>query len=188
MEAKDLAGDIYVDPETYDLIDLFSYGGFLVVIEEQLVLFEDGLGTIDPVFEVEVQAAGLEADLASLGYTRDDVDYVIHSHLHRDHTGWNTYGDITDPTIEFPNALHIIQQAEYDYYSSTIELKEDCNWDVVIQPLVDSGQIQIADGAQTLVSSEDGLTRISVLNCSGHTVGHQCAELSSNDGYILFAG
>jgi N-acyl homoserine lactone hydrolase len=44
--------------------------------------------------------------LTEAGFKVEDVRYVLHSHLHLDHTG---------ATGRFPNATHIVQRAEYEY-------------------------------------------------------------------------
>jgi N-acyl homoserine lactone hydrolase len=44
--------------------------------------------------------------LVEAGFSPNDVKYVLHSHLHLDHTG---------ATGRFPNATHIVQRAEYEY-------------------------------------------------------------------------
>src|SRR4051794_14601183 len=54
--------------------------------------------------------------LAAVGVRPEEVDYVLHTHLHVDHVGWNTR--LVDgrwvPT--FPNARHVFARAEEDYY------------------------------------------------------------------------
>jgi glyoxylase-like metal-dependent hydrolase (beta-lactamase superfamily II) len=46
--------------------------------------------------------------LAELGVSPHEVDYVIPSHLHLDHIGWNTHpGPDGQPVITFPNARYV---------------------------------------------------------------------------------
>ena len=44
------------------------------------------------------------------------IDYVVHTHLHFDHVGWNTRpgGDGWAPT--FPNAKHLIQRPDWEHW------------------------------------------------------------------------
>src|ERR1700724_3265599 len=55
--------------------------------------------------------------LASTGFSVDDIDYVMCTHLHVDHVGWNTRleGDRWVPT--FPNARYIFAKGEFDYWT-----------------------------------------------------------------------
>ncbi len=61
------------------------------------------------------------ARLQSLGTSPAEVDVVLHTHLHVDHVGWNTYksGDRWVPT--FPNAQHLLSAREHAYVKSTVE-------------------------------------------------------------------
>src|SRR5215472_11926281 len=56
------------------------------------------------------------ADLARLEVTPEDVDYVMCTHLHWDHVGWNTrlHNGRWVPT--FPNAKYIIARKEHDHW------------------------------------------------------------------------
>ena len=53
------------------------------------------------------------ADLKSLGISPEDVDYVVCTHLHVDHVGWNTVfrDGLWVPT--FPNARYLFHRIEY---------------------------------------------------------------------------
>ena len=52
------------------------------------ILLDAGLGTADPCF-VGSSENDIHKQLQKVAnITVDDIDYVILSHLHRDHTGW----------------------------------------------------------------------------------------------------
>src|SRR3979490_2675119 len=55
--------------------------------------------------------------LAAAGFSVDDIDHVMCTHLHVDHVGWNTRleGDRWVPT--FPNARYIFGKDEFDYWT-----------------------------------------------------------------------
>lgn len=57
----------------------------------------------DPVMERDENCV---AQLAKIGVRPEDVNYVLQSHLHLDHTG---------AIGRFPNALHIVQRSEWEY-------------------------------------------------------------------------
>lgn len=54
--------------------------------------------------------------LARAGVTREDVDFVVNTHIHYDHVGWNTHnvGGAWVPT--FPNATYVVPRKDYDYF------------------------------------------------------------------------
>src|SRR6187402_3839032 len=64
------------------------------------------------------------ARLAAAGVAPAEVDYVLHTHLHVDHVGWNTR--LVDgrwvPT--FPNARHVFSSSEYAYFTDPANLSE----------------------------------------------------------------
>ena len=47
----------------------------------------------------------------------DQVNYVIHTHLHADHVGWNLRYSGGMPAPNFRRARYIISKDEYDYYT-----------------------------------------------------------------------
>jgi glyoxylase-like metal-dependent hydrolase (beta-lactamase superfamily II) len=55
--------------------------------------------------------------LATAGFSADDIDYVMCTHLHVDHVGWNTRleGGRWVPT--FPNARYAFAKSEFDYWT-----------------------------------------------------------------------
>ena len=55
--------------------------------------------------------------LASAGISVDEIDFVMCTHLHVDHVGWNTRleGGRWGPT--FPNARYVFGKAEFDYWT-----------------------------------------------------------------------
>ncbi len=52
--------------------------------------------------------------MAELGVTTDDVDYVLCTHLHVDHVGWNTRLDNGRWVPTFPNARYVLSRTEYE--------------------------------------------------------------------------
>jgi len=55
--------------------------------------------------------------LAASGFSVGDVDFVMCTHLHVDHVGWNTrlQGGRWTPT--FPKARYLISKSEFDYWT-----------------------------------------------------------------------
>ena len=92
---------------------------YLVTHPRGTVLFDTGLHCqvrLDPVGrlgEARAKRFGVKSaegedvvpQLARLGLTPDDVDYVVNSHLHFDHCGGNEF---------FPHSTFLVQKAEMD--------------------------------------------------------------------------
>src|SRR5690606_26759148 len=57
----------------------------------------------------------------ALGLTLADVDYVLCTHLHIDHTGWNTRLENGRWVPTFPNATYLFEKREYAYWKEVAE-------------------------------------------------------------------
>ena len=87
---------------------------FLIRSAGKNVLVDTGLGNRPrPGFP----KGKLDEALKAAGVAPSDIDTVIHTHMHIDHTGWNTI-DAADGSkqIFFPNATFLFQQVEWDYW------------------------------------------------------------------------
>ena len=117
-------------------------------------------------------------DLAAAGVTPEQVDFVVCTHLHVDHVGWNTrlVGGRWVPT--FPNARYIVAGEEWDYWRHE---KDECIADSVV-PVVEHGQVD-------LVQSDHRLGRwLTFESTPGHTPGHVAVRLETSAGRAVFSG
>ena len=55
-------------------------------------------------------------DLAALGVAPEDVDYVMCTHLHIDHVGWNTRLEDGRWVPTFPNAKYLFHRTEFEHW------------------------------------------------------------------------
>src|SRR5262244_3854214 len=72
-------------------------------------------------------------DLAAAGVEPDDVDYVVCTHLHVDHVGWNTRLVNGRWVPTFPRATYIFAGEEWEYWRHE---KDECIADSVV-PVVE---------------------------------------------------
>jgi len=128
------------------------------------------------------------AVLAKLGFTPEDVDLVVLTHLHFDHAG---NFDV------FPNAKIIVQQREYDEWLRVIASLTDtsagkASWtlsslDVAVFPRLEraiaEGRVQLVDGDTPIAP---GIT--CRLAADTHTFGSQWLAVSTPDGPYAIAG
>lgn len=121
------------------------------------------------------------------GYRPEDIDFVVCTHLHHDHCGWNTRLRDGKWVPTFPNARYIIQQLEYDSWAAKHDNlpPEDLNQGVFersVEPVVRAGLVDFANGHRRLTPS------ISVEPARGHTFGHQMVHLQTQGRHAYFAG
>lgn len=119
-------------------------------------------------------------NLAKLGYTSADIEHVIVTHLHVDHTGWMEL---------FENAHFIVRRNEYEY---ALKIANSDAGEFVEGYLVrDYANIPVA--RFTLVDDEvdcdvfgDG--SVILIDSKGHTAGHQSVVVAlPNTGRMLLA-
>ncbi|KML57020.1 beta-lactamase [Burkholderia cepacia] len=178
-----------MDATTGNLIQ--SIHSWLVRTPHHTILIDTGTGNYKerPQFQVchQLKTPYLQR-LVAAGVRPEDVDYVLHTHLHVDHCGWNTR--LVDgrwvPT--FPNARHVFSKAEEDYYSSPashneVNVPSRGVFEDSVLPIIESGQVERIpnDGG-------DYLDHFRFHSTKGHSIGHMSIELRSNGHIALFTG
>ncbi|MFH1226904.1 MAG: MBL fold metallo-hydrolase [Planctomycetota bacterium] len=116
----------------------------------------------------------LISSLAEHKVSPDDVDFVINTHLHFDHTGNNTKkvdDNIYAPT--FPNARYIIQKAEWEKATNPNERTRASYMQENIRPLMDAKRLDLREGSGEVVPG------VMVYVTGGHTRGHQVVLMES---------
>jgi glyoxylase-like metal-dependent hydrolase (beta-lactamase superfamily II) len=120
--------------------------------------------------------------LAAAGVSVDDIDFVMCTHLHVDHVGWNTRLDQGRWVPTFPNARYVFAKSEFDYWSAQ-------NAKAVVPPFVDSVLPIVEAGRHEIVGNEHEIgdhTRI--LPTPGHTPGHVAFTFGRGRDAAVFSG
>ena len=128
-------------------------------------------GTELVLFDTGVNAAGTLAALEDAGYTADQIDVVVITHMHGDHIG----GLATDGTLTFPNARYVTGAIENNHWAAS----GNENYERLITPIAD--QFTYLDDAGTVAS---GITAMAAF---GHTPGHFVYHLESEGQRLLLA-
>jgi glyoxylase-like metal-dependent hydrolase (beta-lactamase superfamily II) len=167
------------DPHMLEVSEL----GFLVNTGKQLILVDVGSGT----WFGGGAYGHLVRSLRSAGYTPEEVDVVLVTHLHSDHVGGLT---TQDGKRIFPNAEIYVAKAESDFWLSP-ELAAKAPKDA--QPFFQSAQGIAAPYIRagkwhTFSASETIIDGMQLVPLSGHTPGHTGYEFSSQGQKILFWG
>lgn len=115
----------------------------------------------------------LEA-LAAHGCTPEQVDYVINTHLHFDHCGWNTrrQGDGLVPT--FPRARYVVQRGELEHARQPSERDRASYLAENFEPIAAAGQWWLVEGEAEIVPG------VRVVPVPGHTRDMQCVVLEGS--------
>jgi glyoxylase-like metal-dependent hydrolase (beta-lactamase superfamily II) len=115
------------------------------------------------------------------GFSLQQVDTVLCTHMHVDHVGWNTrwHDGAWQPT--FPRAEYLFAEDEWQYWREQSQEYGPVIEDSV-QPIFDAGQA-------VLVSQQHRLNdEIFLLPTPGHTPGHVSVHIQSKGEAAIITG
>lgn len=122
------------------------------------------------------------SDLAAAGCPPESIDYVFCTHMHIDHTGWNTRKVDGRWVPTFPNARYLFNKAEWDGIKDLPGVHEQAVLRQNLLPIVEADQVQWVDGAWEI----DDVVRL--LPTPGHTPGHCSVSVTSAAGRAVITG
>ncbi len=83
--------------------------------------------------------------LAAAGFSVDDIDFVMCTHLHVDHVGWNTRLENGRWVPTFPKARYVFGKSEYDYWHEQNAKAEVPPFADSVLPVVEAKRAEIRD-------------------------------------------
>ena len=146
------------------------------------ILVDTGMG--DRTVETSLQVpAALPELLREAGVAPEEVDMVAFTHLHGDHTGWNTVDRDGSPVPLFGNARHVVQQAEWDYWMGAgPNATAPPQRATVLDPITEAGLWEFVEGEHALTE------QVVTVPTPGHTPGHVSLMVSSGGESALLIG
>jgi glyoxylase-like metal-dependent hydrolase (beta-lactamase superfamily II) len=124
-------------------------------------------------------------ELFALGVSYDKIDYVFCTHLHIDHTGWNTTLRDGRWVPTFPNAKYVFHKREYAAWEAEnarganppgTVFRDNC------LPIVEAGQALLVDDDYAL---DDTIT---LTPTPGHSPCHCCVNIFSRGQTAVVTG
>ena len=121
-------------------------------------------------------------DMEGLGWTRDNVDAVVCTHLHVDHVGWNTMLVDGKWVPTFPNARYLIGKREFEFWSGEKEEETQQILSDSVRPILDAGLAELVE-LDHRISPE-----IRLVPSTGHTPGHVSVMIESGGESAVITG
>jgi glyoxylase-like metal-dependent hydrolase (beta-lactamase superfamily II) len=119
---------------------------------------------------------------AATGVSVEDIDFVMCSHLHVDHVGWNTRLENGRWVPTFPKARYIFGKTEYDYWAAQHAKAEVPPFGDSVLPVVEAKRAEIV-GNDFAVGDH-----LRILPTPGHTPGHVAFAAGRGRDDAVFAG
>jgi glyoxylase-like metal-dependent hydrolase (beta-lactamase superfamily II) len=121
--------------------------------------------------------------LKAAGLGPDDVDFVMCTHLHGDHVGWNTKLENGRWVPTFPKARYLFSKKEFDYWSNITDPV------MPMDPMNESVLPVIAANKADLVTSDHELNdHIRLMPTPGHTPDHFAVCAGKGKDQAVFTG
>lgn len=118
------------------------------------------------------------ASLAAARVTPNDVDFVLCTHLHTDHVGWNTKLEDGRWVRTFPNASYLIPGADNAAFT---EMAADSYTESVL-PVIAAGQSEMVTPGHQLGDC------VTLIDTAGHTPGQVSVLVKSGAVEAIVTG
>ena len=158
----------------------------LIRTEYGNVLVDTGVGNKETGKLREVyglSSSKLGKGLKEVGLTAKDIDKVILTHLHFDHSGGCTKIDRSGmPIPVFPKATYIVQASCWESAMTPSERGKAAHHSEDFACLQGAGQLELVDGDAEI------LPGVWVKETGGHCLGHQVVHVSCGGEKVVFLG
>jgi glyoxylase-like metal-dependent hydrolase (beta-lactamase superfamily II) len=120
--------------------------------------------------------------LEQVGIAPEQIDFVLCTHLHADHCGWNTrlLNGRWVPT--FPNARYIIARREFEAAGVTAKGSDARTFEENVLPVVEAGRAVLVEMDHALDDE------VWLEPTPGHTAGHVAIRIRSRGTEAVFCG
>jgi glyoxylase-like metal-dependent hydrolase (beta-lactamase superfamily II) len=138
------------------------------------------LGLVQTVGTIDHHQRDIVSALSAAGWSVDDIDTIVCTHLHFDHVGGSV---LDDGSVAFPSARHVIAGDEWGYWSTYETDDHDyASINRSVRPLVDAGLVDLVDPDHELTDE------VRLVPTPGHTPGHVSVEIRSGGEEAVITG
>jgi glyoxylase-like metal-dependent hydrolase (beta-lactamase superfamily II) len=176
----------FVDPASGQL--MLCVQSYIVRTPHHNILIDSCIGNHkerpDFPFWHQMTSDRYEKNLAATGLGVGDIDFVMCTHLHVDHIGWNTRLENGRWVPTFPKAKYVFAERELAFWT------EQERADPGKQPWITDSVLPIINaGRQEVVSSAHELSDIvKLIPTPGHTIDHFSVQVGKPGADAVIAG
>lgn len=186
-EHRDWLHPNFINLDTYQLILCFQ--SYLIQTPHHRILVDTCVGNDKelPFPKLHKQNWPWLDRLQAIGIVPENIDFVLCTHLHVDHVGWNTRLINGQWVPTFPKAKYIFSKTEVDFWLE--EAKDDPVvagrvYEDSVHPVIEAGLATLID--ETSDYSFDNA--ITLLPMPGHTPGNMAVEVLSCGMKAIISG
>jgi glyoxylase-like metal-dependent hydrolase (beta-lactamase superfamily II) len=177
----------WLQPAALDAEDrlIFCFQSYVIKTPHHTILVDTCVGNDKPRdrphWNMKTGDKYLRA-LAAAGFSVGDIDYVMCTHLHVDHVGWNTRLESGRWVPTFPKARYVFGKQEFDYWAEQSTKTPNPVFTDSVLPVTEAKK---AD----LVGNEHQIgDHVRLLPTPGHTPGHVAVCIGHKGDEAVFSG
>ncbi len=150
-------------------------GAYVIRSQGQTNLCDTGIGP-GPIAMLGGIRGRLLDDMRDKGIKPEDIDIVVHTHLHGDHVGHNLD---SNGAPNFPKAKYLVPEADWQFFSEALSANPQMQQ---VVPLKELGKLELFSGERALTSE------VTTYPTPGHTPGHTSLLISSGGEKAIVTG
>ena len=164
---------------------ILCFQSYIVRTPDHTILIDSCIGNDKPrprpKWNMKTDDTYLRA-LRAAGFAVEDIDFLMCTHLHVDHVGWNTRleGGRWVPT--FPKARYLFGKTEFDYWTEQHAKTAVPAFGDSVLPVVEAKRAEIVRDDFAIGD------HLRILPTPGHTPGHSAFVLGREKDDAVFAG
>jgi glyoxylase-like metal-dependent hydrolase (beta-lactamase superfamily II) len=180
----------WLQPKFFDAADklMLCIQSYLVQTPHHNILIDSCVGNDKPrptrPFWNMMNSDRFEKGLAATGVGVGDIDFVMCTHLHTDHVGWNTRLENGRWVPTFPKARYVFADRELAFW--TKRQKDDpaaCPWvEDSVLPIVAANRVDIVKSAHAFNDL------VTLIPTPGHTIDHYSVQVGKAGADAIITG
>jgi glyoxylase-like metal-dependent hydrolase (beta-lactamase superfamily II) len=169
-----------------DDVLIMCFQSYVVKTPHHTILVDSCIGNdkprpLRPKWNMKTDDTYIRA-LAAAGFSVTDIDFVMCTHLHVDHVGWNTRLENGRWVPTFPNARYVFGKQEFDYWTEQYAKAAMPAIGDSVLPVVEANKADIVGNDYTIGD------HARILPTPGHTPGHVAFTFGRGKDDAVFSG